>query len=123
MRPTGGRTSHTAGWSALQVKRSVRRTPGLRRQEVAQLAGMSIDYYIRLEQGRGPHPSRQVLAAMARALLLSRDEREYLFRITGENPLPAGGPSRDRRPTRCSAGSPSASARAPKGERDAAQSS
>ncbi|MBM0274673.1 helix-turn-helix transcriptional regulator [Micromonospora tarensis] len=71
-----------------------RRTPGLRRQEVAQLAGMSIDYYIRLEQGRGPHPSRQVLAAMARALLLSRDEREYLFRLAGENPPPARGPSR-----------------------------
>src|SRR5712664_196050 len=42
-----------------------RRTPGLRRQEVAQLAGMSIDYYIRLEQGRGPQPSRQVLSAPA----------------------------------------------------------
>ena len=53
-----------------------RRTPGLRRQEVAQLAGMSVDYYVRLEQGRGPHPSRQVLAALARALLLTRDERE-----------------------------------------------
>ncbi|MEU7797959.1 helix-turn-helix transcriptional regulator [Micromonospora arborensis] len=75
-----------------------RRTPGLRRQEVAQLAGMSIDYYIRLEQGRGPHPSRQVLAAMARALLLSRDEREYLFRIAGENPPLAGGPSREVNP-------------------------
>ena len=36
-----------------------RRTPGLRRQEVAQLAGISVDYYIRLEQARGPHPSRQ----------------------------------------------------------------
>ncbi|WP_433652554.1 helix-turn-helix transcriptional regulator [Micromonospora zamorensis] len=72
-----------------------RRTPGLRRQEVAQLAGMSIDYYIRLEQGRGPHPSRQVLASMARALLLSRDEREYLFRIAGKNPPPVGGPSRE----------------------------
>ncbi|MGC4809035.1 helix-turn-helix transcriptional regulator [Micromonospora sp. DT228] len=72
-----------------------RRTPGLRRQEVAQLAGMSIDYYIRLEQGRGPHPSRQVLASMARALLLSRDEREYLFRIAGENPTPVRGPSRE----------------------------
>jgi transcriptional regulator with XRE-family HTH domain len=61
-----------------------RRTPGLRRQEVAQLAGMSIDYYIRLEQGRGPQPSRQVLAALARALMLSGDERDYLFRMAGE---------------------------------------
>ncbi|MFG2056797.1 helix-turn-helix transcriptional regulator [Micromonospora sp. NPDC048930] len=72
-----------------------RRTPGLRRQEVAQLAGISIDYYIRIEQGRGPHPSRQVLAALARALLLSRDERAYLFRIAGESPPEATGPSRE----------------------------
>ncbi|MGK5738588.1 helix-turn-helix transcriptional regulator [Micromonospora sp. URMC 103] len=72
-----------------------RRTPGLRRQEVAQLAGMSVDYYVRLEQGRGPHPSRQVLAALARALLLTRDEREYLFRVAGESPPPAVGPSRE----------------------------
>lgn len=71
-----------------------RRTPGLRRQEVAQLAGMSVDYYIRLEQGRGPHPSRQILAALARALLLSADEREYLFRLAGENPPRAAAPSR-----------------------------
>jgi transcriptional regulator with XRE-family HTH domain len=72
-----------------------RRTPGLRRQEVAQLAGMSIDYYIRLEQGRGPHPSRQILAALARALMLTRDEREYLFRVAGESPPPTVGPSRE----------------------------
>jgi len=52
-----------------------RRTPGLRRQEVAQLAGMSVDYYIRLEQGRGPHPSRQVLSALARALMLTVEVR------------------------------------------------
>lgn len=72
-----------------------RRTPGLRRQEVAQLAGMSVDYYVRLEQGRGPHPSGQVLAALARALLLSRDERAYLFRIAGQSPPPTAGPSRE----------------------------
>ncbi|NES15189.1 MULTISPECIES: helix-turn-helix transcriptional regulator [Micromonospora] len=72
-----------------------RRTPGLRRQEVAQLAGISIDYYIRIEQGRGPHPSRQVLAALARALLLSRNERAYLFRLAGESPPEATGPSRE----------------------------
>ncbi|MGW0200411.1 helix-turn-helix transcriptional regulator [Nonomuraea sp. NPDC003201] len=67
-----------------------RRTPGLRRQEVAQLAGMSIDYYIRLEQGRGPHPSRQVLNALARALMLSQDERAHLLHLAGhavETPL------------------------------------
>ncbi|MGR6916670.1 helix-turn-helix transcriptional regulator [[Actinomadura] parvosata] len=61
-----------------------RRTPGLRRQEVAQLAGMSIDYYIRLEQGRGPHPSRQVLNAVARALMLGQDERAHLFHLAGQ---------------------------------------
>lgn len=70
-----------------------RRTPGLRRQEVAQLAGMSIDYYIRLEQGRGPRPSRQVLSAVARALMLTTDEREYLFRVAGQHPPPVTGPS------------------------------
>jgi transcriptional regulator with XRE-family HTH domain len=75
-----------------------RRTPGLRRQEVAELAGISIDYYIRLEQARGPHPSRQVLAALARALILGRDERAYLFRIAGEMPPPTVGPSRELTP-------------------------
>lgn len=72
-----------------------RRTPGLRRQEVAQLAGMSVDYYIRLEQGRGPRPSRQILAALARALMLTTDEREYLFRVAGEPPEPVAGPNRE----------------------------
>ena len=75
-----------------------RRTPGLRRQEVAQLAGISVDYYIRLEQARGPHPSRQVLTAIARALLLTADEREYLFRLADENPPPAASPSREITP-------------------------
>jgi transcriptional regulator with XRE-family HTH domain len=70
-----------------------RRTPGLRRQEVAQLASLSVDYYIRLEQARGPRPSRPVLAALARALMLSGDEREYLFRVAGEEGSPAPGPS------------------------------
>lgn len=72
-----------------------RRTPGLRRQEVAQLAGMSVDYYIRLEQRRGPRPSRQILAALARALMLTIDEREYLFRVAGEPPEPVSGPNRE----------------------------
>ncbi|MBY8881000.1 helix-turn-helix transcriptional regulator [Actinacidiphila acidipaludis] len=63
-----------------------RRTPGLRREEVAQLAGMSVDYYTRLEQARGPHPSRQMLSAVGRALRLTADERDYLFRLAGEEP-------------------------------------
>jgi transcriptional regulator with XRE-family HTH domain len=75
-----------------------RRTPGLRRQEVAQLAGISIDYYIRLEQGRGSTPSRQILAALARALVLTRDERDYLFRTAGINPPKTAAPSRELAP-------------------------
>ncbi|MEV6773271.1 helix-turn-helix transcriptional regulator [Nocardia sp. NPDC051030] len=71
-----------------------RRAPGLRRQEVAQLAGISVDYYIRMEQARGAKPSRQVLSALARALMLSVDERDYLFRMGGENPPMVAGPDR-----------------------------
>ncbi|WP_225821221.1 helix-turn-helix transcriptional regulator [Streptomyces naphthomycinicus] len=63
-----------------------RRTPGLRREEVASLAGMSVDYYTRLEQSRGPRPSRQMLTALARALRLSDDERDHLFHLVGEEP-------------------------------------
>jgi transcriptional regulator with XRE-family HTH domain len=59
---------------------SRRQTPGLRREEVALLAGISVDYYIRLEQGRGPHPSDQVLTAIGRALRLTGDEHDYLLR-------------------------------------------
>jgi transcriptional regulator with XRE-family HTH domain len=61
-----------------------RRTPGLRREEVAEAAGMSVDYYSRLEQGRGPRPSVSVLHGIARALELSSDERAHLFRLAGE---------------------------------------
>ncbi|MFD0257897.1 helix-turn-helix transcriptional regulator [Kitasatospora indigofera] len=63
-----------------------RRIPGLRREEVAQLAGMSADYYIRLEQARGPQPSPQMLAALARALRLSTDERDHLYLLAGHRP-------------------------------------
>ncbi|WP_020524079.1 helix-turn-helix transcriptional regulator [Catelliglobosispora koreensis] len=72
-----------------------RRTPGLRREEVAQLARMSSDYYTRLEQARGPHPSRQILNALARALMLSTDERAHLFHLAGQTPAPARGPRQD----------------------------
>lgn len=67
-----------------------RRSPGLRRQELALLAGLSEDYATRLEQGRSTHPSGQVLAALARALQLSADERSYLFRLAGQPPPAAG---------------------------------
>ena len=62
-----------------------RRTSGLRREEVALLAGMSTDYLSRLEQQRGPQPSLQMLASIARALHLSLDERDHLFRLAGHN--------------------------------------
>jgi transcriptional regulator with XRE-family HTH domain len=62
-----------------------RRTAGLRREEVAALATMSTDYYTRLEQQRGPQPSTQMLAAIARALRLSPDERDYLYRVAGHS--------------------------------------
>ncbi|WP_342357086.1 helix-turn-helix transcriptional regulator [Paramicrobacterium chengjingii] len=60
-----------------------RRTDGLRREEVAALAGLSVDYYSRMEQSRGPHPSEQMLVALARGLRLSLDERDYLLRLGG----------------------------------------
>ncbi|MFB7013714.1 MULTISPECIES: helix-turn-helix transcriptional regulator [unclassified Streptomyces] len=65
---------------------SRRRTPGLRREEVAQLTGASVDHYTRLEQSRGSRPSRQMLSALARALRLSEDERDHLFHLAGEEP-------------------------------------
>jgi hypothetical protein len=65
-----------------------RRTPGLRRDEVAALAAISTDYYTRLEQRRGPHPSPAVLTALARALRLTEDERDHLFHLAGQ-PAPA----------------------------------
>ena len=62
-----------------------RRAPGLRREEVAQLAVMSTDYYTRLEQRRGPQPSTQMLGSLARALRLTVDERDYLYRVAGHS--------------------------------------
>jgi DNA-binding XRE family transcriptional regulator len=63
-----------------------RRTAGLRREEVAQLAGVSATYYTFLEQGRDVRPSRQVLAALAVALRLSTAERAHLFQLAGVSP-------------------------------------
>lgn len=68
-----------------------RRTPGLRREEVASLTGMSPDYYVRLEQARGPQPSTQMLAALARALRLTVDERDHLYHLAGHTPPIAQG--------------------------------
>jgi transcriptional regulator with XRE-family HTH domain len=71
-----------------------RRTAGLRREEVAMLAGMSADYVVRLEQGRSSQPSTQLLGALARALRLSDDERDHLFHLAGHRPPPADGTAR-----------------------------
>ncbi|MGN9815082.1 helix-turn-helix transcriptional regulator [Streptomyces sp. SD11] len=71
-----------------------RRTAGLRREEVAMLAGMSVDYVVRLEQGRSSQPSTQLLGALARALRLSDDERDHLFHLAGHQPPPADGAAR-----------------------------
>ncbi len=70
-----------------------RRTPGLRREELAASAGVSIDYYIRLEQGRQKRPSPSVVAALAQALRLSRDETAHLHHLAGLPP-----PGRTARP-------------------------
>ena len=69
-----------------------RRTPGLRREEVAQIAGVGLSWYTWLEQGRDIKPSAQVLDALARALRLNASERGHLFHLARvELPLPAGG--------------------------------
>ncbi|WP_432091747.1 helix-turn-helix transcriptional regulator [Streptomyces sp. NRRL F-5630] len=60
-----------------------RRAPGLRREELAELAGLSHEYVLRLEQGRATHPSAQVVSALARALRLSAAERDQLYRSAG----------------------------------------
>ncbi|WP_190821853.1 helix-turn-helix transcriptional regulator [Saccharopolyspora pogona] len=76
-----------------------RRTPGLRREEIAELAHLSVDYYVRLEQARGPRPSPRILDALAQALRLTPAERSHLFRLAGTGaPPPATGAVRRVRP-------------------------
>jgi len=67
-----------------------RRTAGLRREELAALAGISVDYIVRLEQGRATHPSPQLLRALAMALRLTDDERDHLHRVAGAAPPSTG---------------------------------
>ena len=92
-----------------------RRAAGLRREELALLAGISVDYITRLEQGRAANPSGQVVEALARALRLSGDERAYLFGLAELVPpgpehgarahhaqrAAAAGPAGRTRPSRC----------------------
>ena len=73
-----------------------RRVPGLRREEVALLAGVSADYYMRLEQGRERTPSAQVLDALAAALRLGGDGRLHLFRLAGVGPRATAAAATDR---------------------------
>ncbi|GAB3228435.1 helix-turn-helix transcriptional regulator [Glycomyces halotolerans] len=75
-----------------------RRVPGLRREELALLAGVSVDYYTRLEQGRAKRPSDQVLDAVARALRLDESTREHLHRLAGYSRLSPKHPSASVRP-------------------------
>jgi transcriptional regulator with XRE-family HTH domain len=80
-----------------------RRTPGLRRSELATLAGISVDYLTRLEQGRDRHPSAQVLGVLADALRMSAEERVHMRRLTkansGHTCMVHEPPGRDVRPT------------------------
>jgi transcriptional regulator with XRE-family HTH domain len=78
---------------------SRRRTPGLRREEVAVLAHISTEYYVRLEQGRAPRPSGEVLAAIAGALRLSGAESDHLHVLAGTAPSRSGLHRRDVRPS------------------------
>jgi transcriptional regulator with XRE-family HTH domain len=80
-----------------------RRTAGLRREELAALAGISIDYYIRLEQGKETHPSPEVLDALASALLLDGEERRHLHELARRARRQPPGPVR-RRPAPVSPG-------------------
>lgn len=77
-----------------------RRVPGLRREEVALLAGISGDYYLRLERGRDKHPSAQVLGAIARVLQLDELDHEYLLGLATTRARPRRRPRPERVPAR-----------------------
>jgi transcriptional regulator with XRE-family HTH domain len=76
----------------------VRRTPGLRREEVATLAGISADYYLRLEQGRDRKPSPLVLQALARVFGLDATATQYLLSLSAARPAPPRRPRREAVP-------------------------
>ncbi len=99
---TARRTQVTPAEVGLDPGTGVRRTPGLRREEVAVLAGMSIDYYTRLERGKETRPSPAVVDALARTLKLDREEHDHLrdlaARAANYAPEPPPVPSRTVRP-------------------------
>ncbi|RSD10550.1 helix-turn-helix transcriptional regulator [Amycolatopsis eburnea] len=82
----------------LPVRRS-RRTPGLRREEVAELAGVSVDYVVRLEQARGLRPSAAVVEALSAALRLTDGERAYFFDLARQRPRGTGEPATTAEPS------------------------
>lgn len=88
--------------AGLPPGRGARRTPGLRREETAALAGLSIDYYTRLEQGKESNPSGPILDGLARALQLNPEEHAHLYALAnhaaGRTAPPASPGSRDVRP-------------------------
>lgn len=75
-----------------------RRASGLRRAEVADLCGMSTDYYSRLERARGPQPSEGMTGSLARGLQLTHEQRDHLFRLAGHHPPGRGVESRQVSP-------------------------
>ena len=96
------RAGVTPAEAGLTAATGLRRTPGLRREELATLAGISIDYYVRLERGRESRPSPSVVDALARALLLEEEEHEHLRSLAAlaarTAPQPPAAPSRTVRP-------------------------
>lgn len=92
----------TPAEAGLTVGPGLRRTPGLRREELATLSGISIDYYTRLERGKETRPSPSVVDALALALRLEEDEHEHLRRLAAlaarTAPEPPAPPSRTIRP-------------------------
>ncbi|WP_345432879.1 helix-turn-helix transcriptional regulator [Actinoallomurus vinaceus] len=96
------RTQVTPAEVGLTIGPGLRRTPGLRREELSTLAGVSIDYYTRLERGKETRPSPSVVDALARALRLDEEEHEHLrelaLRAARQAPEPPTAPSRTVRP-------------------------
>ncbi|KMS89900.1 MULTISPECIES: helix-turn-helix domain-containing protein [Streptomyces] len=88
----------TPSQAGLMEGNGYRRVPGLRREEVAALAGLSADYYARLEQGRERHPSPSVLKALARVLQLNPDAQRYLFALASPDTVGESAGPADREP-------------------------
>ncbi|MFJ6614840.1 helix-turn-helix domain-containing protein [Streptomyces sp. NPDC091289] len=89
----------TPAEAGLPAGHGPRRVPGLRREEVAMLSGISVEYYLRLEQGRDRNPSAQVIHALAGVLQLDAEGTAYLMSLTGLRPRRGPGPGDERVPT------------------------